>query len=86
MEGISLIYAYTHHKVGGQCVVEHAIVQLRVLICKVHTGGRKSSLQRRCVVCIRHRKRRYTKYCSSQCDSCISKTALQLITPNVILL
>jgi hypothetical protein len=29
MEGISLIYAYTDHKVGGQCVIEHAIVQLR---------------------------------------------------------
>jgi hypothetical protein len=29
MEGISLIYAYTDHKVGGQCVVEHAIVLLR---------------------------------------------------------
>jgi len=29
MEGSSLIYAYTDHKVGGQCVVEHVIVQLR---------------------------------------------------------
>jgi hypothetical protein len=73
MEGISLIYAYSDHKVGGQCVVEHVIVQLRErdLICKVHTVGRKSLLQRRCVVCIRHGKRRCTKYCCPQCDSCV---------------
>jgi hypothetical protein len=29
MEGFSLIYTYTDHKVGIQCVVEHAVVQLR---------------------------------------------------------
>ena len=29
MEGISIIYACTDHKVGGQCVVERVVVQLR---------------------------------------------------------
>jgi hypothetical protein len=29
MTGFSLNYAHTDRKVGGQCVVEHVIVQLR---------------------------------------------------------
>jgi hypothetical protein len=72
MEGISLIYAYTDHKEGGQLVVEHAIVQLRERF-DLQSSYCWEKIFTTEEVCGMYEtwKEEISKYCCLQCDNCV---------------
>lgn len=70
VEGLFQQFCNTEHKAVGHHATEHVITRLRDrhFIHKVPPSGKKSTPQRRCVVCTKHGKKKDTRFCCLECD------------------